>query len=75
MCSCNLSCKTRQTGALTNGSLDENGFGLVGVDAVSRSADGLGPKHVLLSSLQSMDSESDQTNKRFKSVLSHWRHP
>lgn len=55
-----LCSKTWRTGSLTNGSLDENGLGLVGVDAVSCSADGLGAKDVLLSSLQSMDSESGQ---------------
>lgn len=65
--------KTRRTGALTNGRLDEDGFGLVGVDAVSRSADGLGPEDVLLPGLQSVDGESDRANKRFKSALSLWQ--
>lgn len=70
-----LGCKSRRTGALTNGRLDEDGFGLVGVDAVSCSADGLGPEHVLLPGLQSMDGESDRANKRFKSALSYLWQP
>lgn len=68
MCSCKFSCKTRQTDALTNSGLDENGFGLIGVDAVSCSANGLGSKRVLLPSLQSVDGESTRANKCLKSV-------